>query len=645
MSAENFADALIDKKKRASTGSEKWVRMGGWALTAAAVAFSLFQIYSNGFALMTSFKQNAWHVGFALVLGFMMFPAGRGWWRMLDVICATIGFAAIVFIVMRYDAMANRFGIFLQPEIVAASIIVVMILELARRLLGASLALLCTLFVVYAFFGNYLPGEFGHQGFPVQRIAGYLVMTTDGIFGTATGVSATLISIFVIFGAFLSVTGCGQWFIDISNLTAGRARGGSAKVAVLASSLMGSISGSAAGNVATTGTFTIPLMKKTGFTSVQAGAIEAVASTGGTILPPLMGAGAFVMAELLGIQYATVAFAAIIPAMLYYLAVFVQVDFMARRYQLAGFDVDRRAVLISSVKSGWRSIPLIILIWLILVEGYSPTFAAFWAIAAALVLGIIMSKGTERVMFIVRSLKEAAQAMLPIAIACASAGIIVGVLMLTGLGLRMSSLMIQLADGNLALLLVLTMVSSIILGMGVPATAAYIILAALAVPALVQMGVEPLAAHMFVFYFGTISNITPPVAVAAFVASGLSGGSPTKVAIEAFRIGTAAFLIPFMFVYGPELLMIDADWMSVTWLVLTTSLGIVLLVAAIQGWFLGNLSPALRIVAAAIAVLLVVQSTWTDVAGLVAMTLFAAFCRWSGSAATQGNEAKINKNS
>ncbi|MCF3934705.1 TRAP transporter fused permease subunit [Acuticoccus sp. M5D2P5] len=593
-----------------------------------AIIFSLFQLYSNVLTLMPSFKQNAWHIAFAMLLGFLAFPAGRRWWRLLDLTLALVGFLAIAFIVSRYDAMTLRFGIFFQSETAAAAVIVALVLELTRRVLGPTLALLCLAFIAYAFFGNLLPGAFGHAGYPTQRIASYLVMTTDGVFGTAVGVSATLISIFVIFGAFLSVTGCGQWFIEIADLVAGRATGGPAKIAVIASSLMGSVSGSAAGNVATTGTFTIPLMIKAGFSRVQAGAVEAVASTGGTILPPLMGAGAFVMAEMLGAQYSTIAIAAIIPAILYYLAVFVQVDFLARRQDLARAKTKSDTTLGHIMRSGWRSIPLLVLVWMILVERYSPTFAAFWSIGAAVVLGVVMSAGKQRLLFILQALREAAFAMLPIATACAAAGVIVGVLMLTGMGLRMSSLMVDLAGGNLALLLVLTMVSSIILGMGVPATAAYIILAVLAAPALVELGVPPLSAHMFVFYFGTISNITPPVAVAAFVAAGISGASPSRVAIEAFRIGSAAFLIPFMFVYGPELLLIDASPWSVLHTLVTATLGIVFLAAAIQGWLFGTMPLVMRLAAVAVAILLVIQTIWTDIAGVVgAIGLFAA-CRF-----------------
>lgn len=621
-------DAAETVERAAELGANRLDAAWRISIGILAIGFSLFQLYSNGLTLMPSFKQNAWHIAFALLLGFMAFPSGRGWWRLVDLVPALTGFLAIAFIVSRYDVMTERFGMFFQSETIAAALIVVLVLELTRRILGLTLALLCLAFIAYAFFGNLLPGAFGHSGYPTQRIASYLVMTTDGVFGTAVGVSATLISIFVIFGAFLSVTGCGQWFIEIADLVAGRATGGPAKIAVIASSLMGAVSGSAAGNVATTGTFTIPLMIKAGFSRVQAGAIEAVASTGGTILPPLMGAGAFVMAEMLGVQYSTIAIAAIMPAVLYYLAVFIQVDFLARRRDLARAKAQSDTSLSQILRSGWRSIPLLVLIWMILIENYSPTFAAFWSIGAALVLGVIMSAGKERLLFIFQALREAAFAMLPIAVACAAAGVIVGVLMLTGLGLRMSSLMVDLAGGNLALLLVLTMVSSIILGMGVPATAAYIILAVLAVPALVKLGVAPLSAHMFVFYFGTISNITPPVAVAAFVAAGISGASPSRVAVEAFRIGSAAFLIPFMFVYGPELLLIDASPWSVLHTLFTATLGIVFLAAAIQGWLFGTMTLPMRLAAVVVAVLLVIQTIWADVAGVLgAIGLFAA-CRF-----------------
>ena len=448
-------------------------------------------------------------------------------------------------------------------------------------------------------------------------------MTTDGVFGTALGVAATLISVFIIFGAFLNVTGCGAWFIDVANCLAGRTAGGPAKMAVIGSALMGTISGSAAANVATTGAFTIPLMRAAGYRPAVAGGIEAAASTGGMILPPVMGAGAFVMAELLGVPYSTIALSALIPALLYFLAIFLQVDFVARRHKLRGLR-DEEIVSWQVVKgTAYRAIPLIVLIYLIFIERYSAIYAAFWSIGSIILVGFLFG-GLRRLKPVIEALREAAIAMLPITAACATAGVVVGVLMLTGLGLRLSSIMISMAGGNLPLLLVLTMIASLILGMGVPATAAYIILAVLAAPALIQLGVDQLAAHMFVFYFGVISNITPPVAVAAFVAAGIAGESPNRVGLEAFRIGSVAFLIPFMFVYGPELLLMNPDPVRLAVSLVTATVGVICLAAGMQGWLLARLVAWERIILLVAAILFVVPHTLPDLVGMVGLLLILA---------------------
>lgn len=595
-------------------------------ITIIAVAFSLFQLYSNGLALLPSIWQYGIHLGFALALGFLAFPAFKSGPKILivvDLVLVTLSLTALAYILMRYDAMAVRFGIFFPSETLSALVLVLLVLELTRRVLGLPLVILAILFIVYAYFGNFIPGVFGHAGYSAARISSYLILTTDGVFGTALGVAATLISVFIIFGAFLNVTGCGAWFIDVANCLAGRTAGGPAKMAVIGSALMGTISGSAAANVATSGAFTIPLMRAAGYRPAVAGGIEAAASTGGMILPPVMGAGAFVMAELLGVPYSTIALSALIPALLYFLAIFLQVDFVARRHKLRGLR-DEEIVSWQVVKgTAYRAIPLIVLIYLIFIERYSAIYAAFWSIGSIILVGFLFG-GLRRLKPVIEALREAAIAMLPITAACATAGVVVGVLMLTGLGLRLSSIMISMAGGNLPLLLVLTMIASLILGMGVPATAAYIILAVLAAPALIQLGVDQLAAHMFVFYFGVISNITPPVAVAAFVAAGIAGESPNRVGLEAFRIGSVAFLIPFMFVYGPELLLMNPDPVRLAVSLVTATVGVICLAAGMQGWLLARLVAWERIILLVAAILFFVPHTLPDLVGMVGLLLILA---------------------
>jgi len=594
------------------------------AMFAIAVSMALWQLYSNGLALMPSIWQYAVHLGFALVLGFLAYPAfgpsnRRGY--LLDIALGLVSIGALGFILYNYEAMVSRFGIFLPSETIAAGVLVVLVLELTRRVLGWPLTIIAGLFILYAYFGYLLPEPFGHAGYRLSRIGSYLMLTSDGVFGTALGVSATLVSLFIIFGAFLKITGCGAWFIDLANFVTGRSSGGPAKMAVVSSALMGTISGSAAGNVATTGAFTIPLMKATGYRAEQAGGIEAAASTGGMILPPLMGAGAFVMAEFLGISYSTVAIAAAIPAVLYMFAVLLQVHMSARLHGLRGLSPEEIVPPRLIVRSAYRALPLVVMIYLIFFEQFSPVYAAFWSIGSVVLVGFL--NGTLwRFRGVIDALASAAVAMLPIAAACAAAGVIVGVLMLTGVGFRLSNIMIDLAGGSLPVLLVLTMVSSIILGMGVPATAAYIILAVLAAPALVELGVDPLAAHMFVFYFGVMSNITPPVAVAAFVAAGIAGTSPNRVAVEAFRIGSFAFLVPFMFIYAPELLLIDPDPLRLAVALVTASGGLVLFAAGIQGWMLERISVPERLGLVACAIVLVIPSALTDLVGTLAAALY-----------------------
>jgi TRAP transporter 4TM/12TM fusion protein len=535
----------------------------------------------------------------------------------LALIAATL--FATIYMVLEHNALVRRAGSATPLDLAAGALAILVVLELARRTTGWGLVTVALLAIAYGMLGPYLPGLLAHRGYSPGRLIEHLYLTTEGIWGVPLGVSADFVYLFVLFGAVLEGAGGGELLIGLASRIAGSTRAGPAKTAAVASALMGSVSGSAVANVVTTGAFTIPLMKRTGFKPHFAAAVEAAASTGGQFMPPVMGAGAFILATWTGIPYVKVALAAAIPAVLYYVALYAAIHFRAGKVGIAAGGEARREPLLPQLH---LLAPLAVIVGL-LALGRSPMRAAFWGVATA-ALTLFLGRRTKldwRKM--VDILVFGASGTVQVAAACAAAGIVVGVASLTGLGLRISEFIVTLSGGHLPVALVLTAMGSILLGMGLPTTAAYVVLAALGAPALIQLGVPVLAAHLFIFYFGCISNVTPPVALAAYAAAGIAGAPPLRTAVSAMGLAATGFLVPFMFVYGPALLL-AAPAYEIFLAVTTASVGVVALAAAIIGHGRRPLGWWERALLAAAAIGLIKPGLLTDLFGLSgALLVFA----------------------
>ena len=593
-----------------------------WVVSGIAVLMSLFHLYTAGFGVLGDLNQRAAHLMFTFVLIFLAYaasPTSRSRLALLDVGLAVLGAVAAGYLLFNYEYVVSR-ELYITPikpwEWVLAVATVLLVLEAARRTNGWPLVIVAVAFLVYAFVGPYLPGLLSHRGVPPSKLVDQLYLTVEGIFGIALAVSSTFVFLFILFGAFLEKSGTGEFFIDLSKAMVGNMRGGPAKMAVVASGMFGTISGSAVANVVTTGTFTIPLMRRLGYTKDFSGAVEAVASTGGQFMPPVMGAAAFVMAEFSGVPYLKVCIHAAIPAVLYYLAVGMMVHLEACKLGIQGLPRAELPGLRQTLAFGWHLfLPLIGIVYF-LMQGYTPLLAGFYAVLLTIVISMVRKATRMNPRKVYAALEAGALSALPVAAACAAAGIVIGVVNLTGLGLRFSSLIINLSGGSLLVALVLTMVASLILGMGLPTTPAYVIQAALAVPALVNLGVPIIAAHLFCLYFAVISAITPPVALAAYAGASISGGNAMTTGFIATRLGLAAYIIPYMFVYGPALLTIGEP-LDVVLAAVTALVGVVGLAAAAEGWLLGHMAVWERLLTLGSALLLIKPGWVTDLAGLI----------------------------
>ena len=508
-----------------------------------------------------------------------------------------------------------------QPaDFYAALVGVILILEVTRRVAGLALVVIASIFILYSFAGPYLPGFLAHRGYEARRFFTY-IFTDQGILSDPVAVSSTYIILFITFAAFLQASKVGDYFVNFAFAAAGRARGGPAKVAVLASGLMGMINGTSAGNVVSTGSLTIPLMKKVGYPAKTSAAIEAAASSGGQIMPPIMGAGAFIMAEVTGIPYTDIVIAAIIPSVLYFASVYFMVDLQATKLGMKGLPKEELPVFKELLKQVYLFIPIIMLIYT-LFAGYSVIRAGTVSMmAAAAVSWLTPHRMGPRLL--AKAFDIAARMSVQLVAVCACAGIIVGVIALTGVGARFSSLLLGIAEQNQLLALFFAMCISIVLGMGMPTTAAYAVAAAVVAPGLVNLGIPVLTAHFFVFYFAVMSAITPPVALAAYAGAALSGSDPMQTSVESFKIGLAAFVVPFMFFYSQAMLM-QGTWLEILHVFLTASLGIYMLASAVQGWFFGRLGVLLRLVLLVAALSMISGGLISDLIGLlVGGTLFA----------------------
>jgi TRAP transporter 4TM/12TM fusion protein len=608
-------------------------------ITVIAVAMSIFHLYVAFVGPPNAYVMRGSHLAFALVLAFLILPGhnGRaervGWW---DVLLLLVAAAAALYPSANLDYVENRMYYVDDPTVadyVFGGALILMIIEATRRATGWALPVTALAFMAYGV-------TLGDQS--VGIMLDQLYLTTEGVFGIPLYVSATYVMLFILFGSFVERSGAGQLFMDFALAIAGHTSGGPAKVAVITSSLFGTVSGSAVANVMTTGTFTIPLMMRTGYRPAFAGAVEAVASTGGQLMPPIMGAAAFVMAEFLGVSYLSVAGFAVLPAVLYYLAVFMAVHFEARRIGLRGLpkaDLPRMRQVLT--ERGHLFLPLVVII-AVLLSGRSAAFAALCGIGSVIPTTWLRAstRGTFTLRAIVEALEGGARNTVVVALACACAGIVIGTITLTGLGLAFTGVVLALSQNSLILALFLTMLAGILLGMGLPTTPAYIVQVALLVPALVKLGVQVEAAHLFALYFAVLSSITPPVALAVYAANGISRGTLMDTSWAAVKLGLTGYIIPFMFVFAPSLLLMG-DFVTVSLAAVTASVGVICLAGGLHEYFFLGPTRRWERVLLIIAALVLIKPGWmSDVVGLVLIALILASQRWlrpsgaaSGSAA------------
>lgn len=594
-------------------------------ISLVAVCFSLFHLYTGAFGTIYVTFQRCVHLSFAMFLIFALYPSTKQGLKkglsIIDVVCMVLSIAVNLYLILAFEGMIDRQGMPNTTDLVFGGLTLILVLEASRRVIGPSLTIVASAFLLYAYFGPYMPGMLAHRPFTLSRIIGYQYMTTEGVFGIPLGVSATFVFLFILFGAFMRKTGMGKFLLDLAMGAAGWAAGGPAKVAVISSGLMGMISGSATANVVTTGSFTIPLMKSLGYSNAFAGAVESVASTGGQFMPPVMGAAAFIMAEFLGVSYVRIAILAFIPACLYFFAIFVQVHLRAKKIGLKGLPKSELPnVWVVLKANGHLFIPVVVLVYFLL-KAYSPMRVGFYAIVSVIILGAFArGKGRFRHRSFYEACEEGARSALVVAIACACAGIVAGVVTMTGLGLKFAMLIITLSRGIMFFTLLLTTIVCLLLGMGVPVTASYIILAALAAPALTKLGVVPIAAHLFILYFAVLADITPPVCIAAYAGAAVAGANPMKTGVTAFKLGIAGFIVPYIFCYSSALLGLGSVT-QVLFSVLTAILGIILLGATAELYLLLNNKIYESILLLFAALSLIKPGLRTDLIGLGILSL------------------------
>lgn len=614
-----------------------------WIISILAILFSAFHLYTT-FHPLPTLQQRAVHLLFGMALVYLIYPTFKKQDRskipFYDWILFALSIVSCGYLFVEYnDIMTTRGGIANTTDIVMAILTVLLVLETARRVTGIILPILALIFLSYPFFSHaeWLPRMLMTRQFDLGDIFGQLFLKTEGLFSTAIGASVQFIFLFILFGAFLSKSGMGQFFNDLALALAGHKQGGPAKVAVISSAFMGSINGSAVANVVGTGAFTIPLMKKIGYEKNFAGAVEASASIGGQILPPVMGASAFIMAETTGISYGTIALAAILPALLYFMGVIMQVHFRAGRSNLSGIPKPDLPRVKEVMKEGGHLILPLIGLVVLLGSGVPVAYSAFYTIILTVIVAALRKSTRMSLKDIIFALEDGARQSLSTIIACGVVGIVIGVVNLTSFGSTLTSAIMEIGAGSLFLTLFLTMIASIILGMGLPSIPAYIITATMAAPALAEFGIPILIAHMFVFYFGIFANITPPVALASFAGAGLSGGSPMKTGFISLRLALAGFIVPYLFVYEPSLLLIDptglplnavdipmAAPLDIAVVAFTSIVGVIGIGAAIEGYFSTHMNMITRIVLAIGSLMMLIPEPITDIAGTVlVLAIFA----------------------
>lgn len=589
-----------------------------------AIGLSIFHVYTAGFGTLPSWQQRSVHVLWAILLIFLMFPFRKGKsFGILDILVVLLTLATSFYMVTGAEGIQSRQGNINGADMLFGTLFIVLVLEATRRTNGILMASVGIFFLAYTLFGQYFPGALAHPGIRYEKMVDHMFSGTLGIFSEPIYVSSTVLILFVIFGSFLIRSGGGQFFTDAAFGLLGNKAGGPALSSIGSSALVATITGNGAANAAITGSFTIPLMKKLGYNKRFSAAVEAVASQGGQIMPPIMGASVFIMAETIGIPYIQLALFALIPAVIYFFIAGLVVYFHAKRLEMAGIPneqlPDFKKVLL---KQGYLFLPILIIIAL-MVYGYSPMKAGFYAVIATIILSWVRKTTRMSLLDILAALENGTRNALTVVAACATAGIIVGAVSLTGLGITFSRFAIDMAGQNLLLLLMLVAVASIIMGMGMPTVSAYVILAVLGAPALIELGVNAVAAHMFVFYFGVLSGLTPPVAITAYTTAGIAGSDPLKTAFYAIKIGLGGFFVPFIFAYNPVLLIQGGDPAEIAAAIGSAFLSCIFFAAALEGYLFGQLNALKRLLSMGSAVLLVIPGILGDVLGLtLAIGLF-----------------------
>ena len=614
----------MSEEKAATTPSQVALR---WVVLGIAVAMSLYHMYVAGFGPPEAMVFRGTHLLFALTLVFLLYPSrpgGAPGWRVLDALLLLASWSFVLHIFFNYRYFTDR-TIYIDElsaaDMVYAVVAVLVVLEATRRVIGWALPLTAIAFLVYAI---------GFTNVSMQNLMEQVYLSLEGIFGSTLGVSASYVMLFVLFGAFMEKSGTGQLFMDFAMSITGHTAGGPGKVAVVSSSLFGTVSGSAVANVMVDGPITIPLMKRTGFRPPFAAAVESVASTGGQLMPPIMGAAAFVMAEFLAVPYAQITVWAILPAFLYYLAVFFAVHFEAKRYKLAGVPRSELPAFGGVMLArGHLFVPILVVLGGLL-QGYSAPLCALWGALSCLPLALLRRATRAGISWktVLEALEEGAKNTLAVAMACACAGIVIGCVTITGLGIVFTQMVVALAQDSLILALMLTAVAGIILGMGMPTTPAYIMMVALLVPAVIKLGAVTPAAHMFAFYFAILSAITPPVALAVFAAASLAKANMWASGFAAMRAAAPAYIVPFMFVYEPRLLLITKDWATdwpyMAWAAITASIGVIALAAGLFGWLLAFATMWQRALLVVAALCLITPGLITDSIGFGLLVVVAA---------------------
>lgn len=652
-------DDIMTKYDRESN-FRKLSDLRGRLISVVCIVFSLLQLWHT-FRPMPFIRPL--HLGLVLLLAFILYPAKKSFRKdtlpWYDVVLALMAAGVCFYQVFNLEALNAR--IRLQPyELYLAAVGILLLLEATRRVVGLPIVVIASVFLLVAVFGKYMPG-FLKSNSSLKRILGHIWYDQEGVFGPAIGACCNFIFLFMLFGAFLEKTGVGQFFIDIANALAGHRRGGCAKVAVISSALMGTVSGSSVANTVGTGSFTIPMMKKRGYRPQFAGAVEASASTGGQIMPPVMGAAAFLMVDSVGLAYGDIVKAAVIPALLYFSGVYLIIDLESKKHGLTGQPKnllpDARGLL---REKGFLALPLLVIIYVLVGTSLTPAYAALIGMAVAMMGGyaktlidllvpgdkkiedILLTRPGLRGKDYLEGLESGARAVMSVALACATSGIVSGVITVTGIGGRLGNGFTGLAGGSLPLLLFFTMITSIVLGMGVPTTANYIITSSVMAPVVIKAmeaalpevsqglialgsGYQKLPAHLFTFYFGIVADITPPVCLAAMAGSAIARADPIKTGFEATRLSIAAFLIPYMFIFNPQLLMINAPWYGILMMAATALVGMFGIAMGMQRFYMSKLNPVQQLMALAGGLMLIHPALLTDAAGIA---LIAVVILW-----------------